>query len=255
MGETENSSIALGFDIASRGILSRELSNLLETPMKAWVRHLNGLISVLTVSRCPLCERPAEAYFCESCTRQLQACELKGQKVSPEEESLCIVAWGRYTDTLKRAIAALKYENHPELARPLGDWLASTWLALPQRPDRLRVVPIPMHASKHKQRGFNQAELIAEQFCDQTRWQGLMRHRETTAQFGLTATTRADNLKDAFLIGKECLTRSPDPVLLLDDIYTTGATVRSAAQTLRRQGIRVWGVAVVAQAALDRKIQ
>lgn len=223
------------------------------------MRHLNGLISVLTVSRCPLCERPADAYFCTSCARQVQACELKGHKVSPGEDSLCIVAWGRYTDALKRAIASLKYDNHPELALPLGEWLAAAWLELPQRPARLTVVPIPMHVSKQQQRGFNQAELLAEHFCDQTRLpllrQGLIRHRETTAQFGLTATTRADNLKDAFAIGKDCLARSPAPVLLLDDIYTTGATVRSAAQTLRRQGIRVWGVAVVAQAALDRKTQ
>ncbi|HEY9615854.1 MAG TPA: ComF family protein, partial [Microcoleaceae cyanobacterium] len=156
--------------------------------------------------------------------------------------------------SLKRAIAALKYDNHPELARPLGHWLAQVWFthATVAKP-KLTVVPIPLHADKRQLRGFNQAELLAEHFCDLTGLplsrDGLLRSRVTEAQFQLSASDRAQNLTEAFSLGPAWSKQPPtNPVLLLDDIYTTGATARSAAQTLRRHGIRVYGIAALAKA-------
>ncbi|UBF25345.1 hypothetical protein K9N68_27645 [Kovacikia minuta CCNUW1] len=113
-------------------------------------------------------------------------------------------------------------------------------------------MPIPLHASRQKQRGFNQADLLAKHFCELTRLplenRGLERSQETIAQFKLSATEREQNLADAFQIGRAFLQKAPStPVLLLDDIYTTGATVKSATQILRRRGIRVYGVIVVAR--------
>jgi ComF family protein len=145
----------------------------------------------------------------------------------------------------------LKYENNPQLARPMGHWMAQAWLATNPKPDAI-ILPIPMHSSKQQKRGFNQAELLAESFCDYTRLPlelaGLERSRETTAQFGLTAADRAQNLAGAFTLGKSFLKQRPtQSVLLLDDIYTTGATVKSAIVTLRQHGIRVQGVIVLAK--------
>jgi ComF family protein len=113
------------------------------------------------------------------------------------------------------------------------------------------VVPIPLHPTKLQQRGYNQAELIAQSFCEITGYKqqlfGLERVQATEAQFGLSAQEREQNLADAFAIGKSFHKQLPtSPVLLLDDIYTTGSTVSSAAQTLRRQGIRVYGVVAIA---------
>ena len=161
--------------------------------------------------------------------------------------------WGSYGGVLKRAIAALKYDNHPHLARPLGHWLAQTWLKSPvgTQAKKLTVVPIPLHAVKLKKRGYNQAELIAQSFCDVTGYKqqpfGLERMRETEAQFGLSVQAREQNLTDALKIGKSFQKSPPtSPVLLVDDIYTTGATVRSAAQALQKRGIGVYGVVAIA---------
>lgn len=164
-----------------------------------------------------------------------------------------MLAWGRYDGILKRAVAQLKYQAQTQLAQPLGHWLGEIWVncAGSKRWQSVTVVPIPLHSQRWQQRGYNQAELIARSFCQYTKMpikaQGLERRKETQALYGLDAAARAQNLADAFGLGKDFQQQPPrSPVLLVDDIYTTGATVRSAAQTLRQQGISVLGVAVIA---------
>lgn len=215
-------------------------------------RLKDGLLALFLKPNCPLCDRPAESEFCTFCQRQLQRCQFTTSGDFWKGE-LPVFAWGNYGGVLKRAIAALKYDNQPQLARPLGHWLAQAWLKAPvvSRVQKLTVVPIPLHPLKLKKRGYNQAELIAQNFCDVTGYKhqplGLERIRETEAQFGLSAQAREENLADAFSIGKSFHKHSPNsPVLLIDDIYTTGATVRAAAQILQRQGIQVYGIAAIA---------
>jgi len=203
-------------------------------------------------SRCSLCSRPAPAELCRDCRRQLQSCESRADQVWMG--SLPVFAWGIYEGPLKRAIAALKYNHQPQIARPLGQWLAQAWLAQAPLPGNLWIVPIPLHPHREQQRGYNQATLLAQSFCDYSglalKRQGLVRVRATQPQFGLSAPDRDRNLTSAFQLGED-LDKSPaKPVLLLDDIYTTGATVRSAAAVLHEAGIQVWGCVTVARAKL-----
>lgn len=220
--------------------------------LRQCLRQLGNLV---LETPCPLCQRSSPNVWCLDCQRQIQRCQFtKSQQF--QTDFLPVFAWGRYQAELKRAIAVLKYEGKPHLADPLARWLGQAWLSsttLPETP--LIVVPIPMHASKRLQRRFNQAELLAESFCSLTRLplarQGLERSRATEAQFSLSNQERSQNLSGAFCLGSAFLRRHPSgSVLLLDDIYTTGATVRSAAQTLRQHGISVFGVAVVARAEM-----
>jgi predicted amidophosphoribosyltransferase len=134
-----------------------------------WAKTLvANLLGLVFKTACPLCQRPTSQNFCLYCQRQLQQCQLsvvQQYQLSP----LPVFAWGSYNGALKRAIAALKYNNHPELARPLGHWLANAWLASSMRTESAIVVPIPMYPDKKRQRGFNQAELLAASFCELTR--------------------------------------------------------------------------------------
>lgn len=216
-------------------------------------RLKNGLLSLFLKSNCPLCDRPTETEVCEYCYRQLQRCQLKNPSQFWEGE-LPILVWGNYGGALKRTIAALKYDNHPQLARPLGFWLGEAWLNSPvaKTVKKLTVVPIPLHPSKQQKRGFNQAELIAQSFSQFTGYKqqpyGLERVIETEAQFNLSVQERSKNLADAFVLGKPFRRHPPNsPVLILDDIYTTGATVKSATKILQQQGIEVYGVVAIAR--------
>lgn len=218
---------------------------------------VSSLVSVFLANPCPLCDRACREPICANCQRQLQRCQLASFTLS-QSNSLPIFSWGAYGGTLKQAIAALKYNGHPDLAQPLGLQMGQAWLQH-QRSQRSApgtvVVPIPLHAEKQRQRGFNQADLLARWFSRVTRLpvrsQGLQRLRATTAQHGLGSRERQRNLAGAFALGPDFQRQRPATVLLLDDIYTTGATAQAAATALTQQGITVIGICTLARAIAD----
>lgn len=221
-----------------------------------WTQNLKGILNLFLQANCPLCQRPTQKEFCQDCTRQLQ----RTQRQNPGflwQGELPVFVWGVYGGTLKRAIAALKYENQPQIAQPLGYWLAQTWLNSKFADSSAIVVPIPLHTDKLQKRGYNQASLLAQSFCQITglklQQHGLERVQDTTAQFQLSATQREKNLTNAFGLGSAFRRHRPtSPILILDDIYTTGATVNWAAQSLRDAGMRVYGVVAIASSSTLR---
>jgi ComF family protein len=165
-----------------------------------------------------------------------------------------LFVWGRYEGGLKRAIAAMKYDRHPDLGRSMGRWIAESWRAAPPVSGKsYTLVPIPLYRERLRERGFNQAEEIALGFRSPTgyslRADGLIRVRSTDALFGLSPEARARTMKAAFAVGRG-LSRSV-PILLVDDIYTTGTTIREAAKVLREGGYRVAGAIALASSRIN----
>jgi ComF family protein len=201
-------------------------------------------------AQCPLCDRSSTAVFCQDCDRRIQACQnLAADVQMPGLPPL--YSWGNYEGALKQSLARLKYERRPRVAEPLGQWLAQLWLDLGPQDFKLGVVPIPLHGDRQQQRGYNQAELIARSFCQVTgmplRSNGLTRTQATTAQFGLSRRERYQNLSNVFEVGAD-LKRYPNPrnLVLVDDIFTTGATLKSATETLEQAGFKVTALLAVA---------
>lgn len=222
-----------------------------ELDMKRLQDWLERGLKVFLEAPCPLCQRSSTSEICSTCQHRITAC-----RVTPTWntiDSLPIFAWGVYGGALKQAIAALKYQNQPQLADPLGVWMGNAWNRAHPLLTPAIVVPIPMHISKQRERGFNQATLLARAFCQTTRLplkvDGLERRRATEAQFKLSTGERQQNLKDAFCLGRGLLNqRRSQAILLLDDIYTTGATAQAAAAILRTHGFQVQGIVVLAKA-------
>ncbi len=198
------------------------------------------------VPACPLCQRPAQTVFCQDCQRQLQAERIPTWPVATVPWPL--YAWGNHRGGLRRAIYRLKYEGQRRIGFVLGEWLGSRWRQEGQQQrQRYTVIPIPLHPERLRQRGYNQAALIAQAFCEETGFrhlpQALVRLRPTAAQHALNPEERQQNLAGAFALQKIPST----PVLLVDDIYTTGSTVQAAAQALAAAGIPLAGVVVAAR--------
>ncbi len=218
---------------------------------RKWTGFVKSFLNLFLKSNCPLCQRPAPAEFCPYCDKQLQRCQLADPGRLWDSQKAVFV-WGEYGGPLKRAIAALKYENNPQLAKRLGYLMAEAWLNYSEIAiDNLTVVPIPLHKEKLKERGFNQAELLAQSFCDLTglplQRDGLERVKYTQPLFELSAQERQAEMKDALILGKDFRRRLPrDRVLLVDDIYTSGTTVRSAIKVLKQSGISVYGTVALA---------
>ncbi|MEA5554101.1 ComF family protein [Anabaena cylindrica UHCC 0172] len=215
-----------------------------------------SLLNIFLQAHCPLCQRSTKSELCQYCTKQLQSCHLQ----NPDylwQQSLPVFSLGSYGGALKRAIAAMKYDNQPQIARLLGNYLGEAWLLhTPSANQKPVIVPIPLHPKRLKERGYNQAALIAQGFCQTTglklQLNGLERIKDTKAQFSVSGSEREKNLADAFFVGSDFRRHPNAPVLLVDDIYTTGATAKSAVSTLNQSNISVLGLAAVATTIKDR---
>ena len=132
-----------------------------------------------------------------------------------------------------------------ELALPLGEWLADSCLT----DDLLRplqldyanavIIPLPIHATKKRQRGFNQAELLAKPLAERLDIpllpHAVEKRRKTEAQVGLTLRERRKNITtDLFMVKPNTVDNRT--VLLLDDVFTTGTTISACAHALKRAG-------------------
>jgi ComF family protein len=169
------------------------------------------------------------------------------------------VAYGPYEGRMKAAIHALKYGRLHPAARGLGRMLAQAIAKLAdEAPGEMLVVPVPLHRSKYAERGFNQARSLAVHALKalsktHPQWRltlasrTLMRLRATASQAGLTPRQRRLNVRGAFDVSDPAAV-SKKHVLLIDDIFTTGSTVRASAQALLRAGAASVWVATLARA-------
>jgi ComF family protein len=255
----------------------RAVARVLRSPM-------DTVSCALLPSDCALCGSPlprlSSVPICDACWMEFSiqkdpACSRCGEPLRLPDASassltcrVCrlappafvrAVSYGLYEGRMRDAIHALKYGGLHAAARRLGAMLAAAVGRLaPEAPAEMLVIPVPLHRSKHGQRGFNQARLLAVHALaglgrTHPGWKlrlapsVVIRIRATESQASLTPRQRRINLRGAFLV--------PDPtavamkhILLIDDIFTTGATARSVAQVLMRSGAASVWVATLARA-------
>jgi ComF family protein len=156
-------------------------------------------------------------------------------------------SFSSYEGTLRKLIQLFKYGRVSSLAKPLGGMLAD---ALPRERVYDLIVPMPMHWRRRWSRGFNQAELLARVISGRLNVpvSGAVHRRKATApQAGLTGAQRRANMSGAFGIRRPEAVRGKR-ILLVDDVFTTGATAGACARRLKRAGAAKVEVLTVARA-------
>lgn len=219
------------------------------------------IIDLLYPRRCPVCQdivkqNAVNPLICPECFKKLPyvqepRCMKCGKALEREEREYCGDCTRipkhfqkgfplfEYTDPVKAGVAAFKYNNRREYAQFYGEELwksfGETFAML--HPDG--IVPVPVHSNKRKKRGYNQAELLAQQLSKRLEIpcypKLLVRCLDTLPQKELNDRERLNNLKKAFIFKENDVKLKT--VLLVDDIYTSGATIEACTEAMFQGGV------------------
>ncbi len=236
-----------------------------------------GLISLLLPADCGVCQHPLEpsniTFVCADCWSKIKwlidpCCSKCSRPLSSSFKSiptfLCAecrrqdLYFNRtfiptlYEGVMKKLIHLLKYNKKRGIMRSLERIIRSYFDCFSSSfPSLDLVVPIPLHRKRLRERGFNQAELIAKVVAKHIQVRlsngNLKRTKATITQTSLDREERTKNLRQAFTVKNRDEFQARD-VLVVDDVYTTGTTIKEAARTLKEAGVQEVYVFALARA-------
>lgn len=211
-----------------------------------------GLLQLLLPDACAGCRRYGDL-LCAACETQLRRASAEADRFAAADPGIVVgdamelaMAAFLHEGTTRRVLQRLKYGGAGRLAAPLAAAATPTLRALLAQSGPASLIPVPVHPARRRQRGYNQAELLATELGRRTGLPVLdllLRHRPTVRQHGLGRAARLHNLRGA--IGVRSGAQVPEVAILVDDILTTSATLEACAETLRRHGAsRIFGFAI-----------
>ncbi len=220
--------------------------SVIETASRRWDSFCNQFLNLFFPPRCIDC-RQVGAWFCAECMSRIPRveppfCARCGNTVINDElcprcqtsplqiESIRSAVY--FEGALRQAMHWFKYRGRTVLAEPLGGLMAECWMQ--SRVPIDVVVPVPLHAARWRERGYNQAALLAREMARRAglrvNEKVLIRQRATASQVELDASQRKENVRAAFFCSGDEL--AGKRVLLIDDVCTTGATLEACAVAL-----------------------
>jgi competence protein ComFC len=219
-------------------------------PLRRTLRQLsNAALNLLYPPRCIGCDRHIGSLLCDDCQNRLTPVQAVQEANSPLSERK---ATALFDPTIRKAIHELKYHGQRGYVDILGQRLVKTlretgWAAT-------ALSAIPLHQNRIKQRGFNQSALLASYMATELgipfRADMVRRTRDTQQQVGLNLRERKSNVDGAFEADPAIV--QGQSIVVIDDVYTTGATLRACASALREAGAtQVWAL-TVASASLEQ---
>lgn len=229
---------------------------------------LSVVLDLIFPKSCANCGK-GRSYFCSDCISQIMQTDL----VCPQCERpslggfthpVCKRSWGMdglwslgiYDKPLKQPIQKLKYKFIEELAENLIDLFLEYWARYqPLLLDQIKkdrgvdwiLIPVPLHKRRQNWRGFNQSALLAKLLAQKiglTYKDCLLRTKHTKPQMSLKSQDRHQNIHGVFAL-KEGSSVKDKKILLIDDVWTTGSTLKECTTVLKRNGSKlVWGLTI-----------
>jgi len=212
---------------------------------------INGLSSLLFPPICKSCNKRIDSnkdVICRECWNRLERVDSDFflHKEIPENIDN-VFAIFKFDDLFKKIVHALKYQGNKSIGVELGKQMSIFIETEMIKKDESVFVPIPLHPIKYRERGYNQAEAIARGLSIElnipVKTKLIKRVRNTSTQTKLNAEERRANMESAFAIINDPDIEKIRQVVLVDDVFTTGSTMNSAAKVLKEKGFdRVIGL-------------
>ena len=182
---------------------------------------------------CPYCRS-----FYEPGDTKCSFCESAGRII--EDHKIALVrSLGRFDDYYKELIHRFKYGKKIPLGRRLAQGLGETINGDSNFLESDFLIPVPLHKSRHRERGFNQSEIVAEEVSKITGLSvlknALKRKKNTKDQTNLSPQQREENVRGAFVVTQPDMINGKN-IILVDDVITTGATLSECARMLKQAG-------------------
>jgi ComF family protein len=212
-----------------------------------WKKAGNFILEIIFPQFCFNCGIEG-TYLCEDCKSILEITGFHQKYSAPNLKDLYFAL--SYNNHLsKKLIRRFKYEPFvKELAKPLSSLIIAHFQLMDNKPDfsGFSIIPVPLEKRKMKWRGFNQAEEIGKELAEFLKIplvsDCLIKTRETISQVELPEDARKENVKGTFSVKNRILGKK---ILLVDDVYTTGATMTECARVLRESGAKeIIGIAI-----------
>ena len=239
---------------------------------KGWIPVLNRAFDFVFTSFCPICDgrvfKDGYSYVCQDCLDTLAwvrgvRCKLcgipmagmdfQGLTCSGCREENLLFDQGRCLFVLeekaRRMIHDIKYHGARIILRDMPSWLDRSE-GFREYLEGTVLVPVPLHRRRLGSRGFNQSEWIAHAFRKAVGpsvevVHGLKRKKNTPTQTKLDRSQRKENVKNAFALTRKNHLRKEDRIMLIDDVFTTGATLNACAEVLREEGFSQVSIATL----------
>jgi ComF family protein len=225
----------------------------------------DAILDLIYPQSCPICQRPLEKGIkevCEKCWNTLASlpapfcpyCKSFLEHDDPLSEHLCpslnksedrkilaVRSLGTFDEYYQKLVHRFKYDKKIPLGRRLAQFLGEMIAKDRYLSSYDQVIPVPLHRTRQRERGFNQSAILAEGISQEANLsliKGILkRKRNTKDQTYLNAQQRSENVKGAFVVSQPEEV-SDKKIILVDDVTTTGATLNECAEMLRKAGAK-----------------
>ncbi len=199
------------------------------------INILKKLLDFIYEKKCYFCSKSDENSVC--CSKCYNSVVFLPSEPHNNILGVPVYAATDYKDLTQKLIRAVKYHNQTELADYQAKLMFDYWSDLDVKNKNYTVIPVPMFFLKARKRKYNHMDLVCQKFCELSGYifnnHSIIRNRETKPQYKLSKKEREDNLKNAFSIVDKDF---KEPILLMDDISTTGTTFKEIISLLNAEG-------------------
>ena len=204
---------------------------------------LLNLLDLIYRKRCYFCG--SKKYSESMCPKCYEKLEFSDYVVNRIVNGVNIYCAGVYTKELQKLIRGLKYHKQKDLAYYQAKFMYEYFCKIKELQNKdFEVIAVPLHKNRIKKRKYNHMELVCSQFANMCgfsfNFELIKRIKDTKPQYRLNRQQRLENLSGAFVVNKECLPPKnlpQKPLLIMDDICTTGSTFEEMVNELKKAGI------------------